>query len=563
MKNSSTSLADVSTFRNGPNSGHGQELNSDFSPTEDALAVTLETSNELSSAHLEAPISSTPGADYSTTEEENQTADYRYDYTDSGAAERLVRLLRGKARYCKALGGFQIWGGQVWKRDETDWVLDQTKRVSLEVEAEAILIYRDSEGAKDDEEIRMLLENRAQKRYNHSKRCRALSARKAMKEGAAAERGIATAVDDWDKDRTLLNTPSGTVDLVTGLLLTHDPRNLITKITSVGPVPDAECPRFHGFLERVQPDPEIRAFLQRWAGYVLTGEIREHVLLIFAGLGRNGKGTFLEMLLAILKDYGWAMPVRTLMASKNEEHPTELAALKGRRLIVASEPSEGCHLDVAKVKYLTGGDTIVGRFMRQDYFNFQPTHKLVINTNHLPVITETTHAIWQRVLYVPWTVIIPQDEQIGEFGKVLAATEGPGILQWALEGHRQWREQGLNPPESVKFATRQYRDEQNNVSLFLKERCVTGDKLMIGTEDLYAAYRLYCSLQLQEPPLEKAQFRSAVAGMGFERGKSNGNSVYRGLRLAASAEADRPEPSGQYFSAEEICARETGYPRAA
>ena len=178
-------------------------------------------------------------------------------------------------------------------------------------------------------------------------------------------------VDVWDKDPWLLNTPGGIVDLQTGKMLPHDPEQYITKITAVAP--EGDCPRWLRFLDEITGgNVELQQFLQRVAGYSLTGSTKEHALFFAYGTGGNGKGVFLNTLSAILADYAAVAPMESFIASNAERHPTDLAGLRGARLVTSQETEEGRRWAESKIKALTGGDPISARFMRQDFFTYHP-----------------------------------------------------------------------------------------------------------------------------------------------------------------------------------------------
>jgi putative DNA primase/helicase len=217
----------------------------------------------------------------------------------------------------------------------------------------------------------------------------------AIEKLARADRRLAATVDQWDRDTWLLNTPGGSIDLHTGATLPHDPAKYMTKITAVAP--GGECPLWRKFLYEVTGDnAELQAFLQRIAGYALTGSVREHAVFFFYGTGGNGKGVFLNTLTAILADYAAVAPMETFTASRNEHHPTDLAGLRGAHFVTAQETEEGRRWAASKIKAMTGGDPISARFMRQDFFEYTPQFKLVIAGNHKPGLRGVDEAIRRR-----------------------------------------------------------------------------------------------------------------------------------------------------------------------
>jgi putative DNA primase/helicase len=237
---------------------------------------------------------------------------------------------------------------------------------------------------------------------------------------ARSDPRLAASVDQWDRDPWLLNTPDGTIELKTGRMREHRREDYITKITAVGPCGD--CPLWRTFLSRVtRADDELAAFIQRMLGYSLTGSTQDHALFFCHGGGANGKTVMLSTVAGILGDYHTTAPIETFTASVTDRHPTELAALRGARLVTASETQEGRQWDETKVKLLTGGDKISARFMRGDFFEFVPQFKLVIAGNHRPTLRTVDEAIRRRLNLIPFTVTIPPAERDPELTEKLKA----------------------------------------------------------------------------------------------------------------------------------------------
>jgi putative DNA primase/helicase len=247
------------------------------------------------------------------------------------------------------------------------------------------------------------------------------------------------------------------------------------------------------------------------------------------GPGRNGKGVFTNTLLHVMGAYAKQIPTELLTVKRGDAHPTDRATLLGCRFAAAVETEQERALNVALVKQLTGGDRISARFMRQDFFEFEPTHKLMLSTNHRPVIGETKNAIWDRVLLIPWPVVIPEAEQDKELPDKLK-TEASGILSWAVDGCLAWQKQGLNPPAAIRAATRDYREEQDFLASFLEECCIVQCDAKATGSDLFRAYRLWAARN-GETIQSQIAFAERLAENGFTKSKSNGLKVYRGLKL--------------------------------
>ena len=334
-----------------------------------------------------------------------------------------------------------------------------------------------------------------------------------------------------DADPWVLNCQNGVLDLRAGTLREAQREDLCTKASPVHFDPHAQAPTWRAFLERVLPDPDVRSFVQRLAGYAMTGAIREHVLPIFFGKGRDGKGTFIEALSYVLGDYMHPVPAALLRVQVGEGHPTMQAQLRGVRFAPAQETEKKFQLAEALVKQLTGGDRVTARYMREDFFSFEPTHKIFLATNNKPKINGTDEGIWSRVLLVPWTAFIPEHERDGELKNKLRA-EAPGILLWALEGCLAWQREGLQPPESVKVATKDFRQESDAVGRFLEERCTRLDGLRSQATQLYQAFEQWCRDEGEKVESQKA-FGMALNEREIERKCINGRQWYVGLGLRA------------------------------
>jgi putative DNA primase/helicase len=273
----------------------------------------------------------------------------------------------------------------------------------------------------------------------------------------------------WDQDPMLLGVPGGIIDLRTGDLLPPDPAAGITRQTKAKPEGQARCPRWRAFLlEASGGDPEMIRFLQQWCGYCLTGLTREHALAFIFGPGKNGKSVFLNTVSGLLGDYAVTASMDTFTASRSDKHPTDLAMLKGARLVTASETEEGRAWAESRIKQMTGGDPITARFMRQDFFTFQPQFKLTIVGNHKPAIANVDDAMRRRFNIVPFTVKPANPDPMLE---EKLREEFPSILRWMIDGCLDWQANGLMPPSSVSAATADYFNEQDLFGQWLTEEC--------------------------------------------------------------------------------------------
>jgi P4 family phage/plasmid primase-like protien len=270
-------------------------------------------------------------------------------------------------------------------------------------------------------------------------------------------------------------------------------------------------------------------FLQRWLGYCLTGYVVEHALAFLYGTGGNGKSVFFDTVTAILGDYALTAPMDMFLKTKYDRHPTELARLNRRRLVLANETTKGRHWDDAKIKNLTGGDKIAARFMRQDFFEFDPTHKLMLAGNSKPGLTSVDEATKRRFLLVPFTVKITNpDKKLTD----KLVPERPAILRWMIDGARWWHRSGLEVPDCVLAPTKKYLEDQDSLSQWIEERTMecapAAADTFVPTKDLFGDYRDWCTDRNIPAGSERA-FTEALAEIhGWERDRNMGARGFKG-----------------------------------
>jgi putative DNA primase/helicase len=235
-------------------------------------------------------------------------------------------------------------------------------------------------------------------------------------------------------------------------------------------------------------DIALQGYLQRVGGYCLTGVTREQQLFFFYGTGNNGKGVFVQTIANILADFHRSAPIETFTVSQHERHPTELAGLRGARLVTASETEEGRRWAEARIKELTGGDKISARFMRQDFFDFYPQFKLLLSGNHMPRLRTVNKAITRRFNRIPFAVTIPAEKVNVHLVEELTE-EGPGILAWFIEGCLAWQRGGLQPPAAVTVATEQYLESQDVIGDWLEDCCDVGRGYWANSTVLFLSWK--------------------------------------------------------------------------
>jgi putative DNA primase/helicase len=351
---------------------------------------------------------------------------------------------------------------------------------------------------------------------------------------AKSEPGIAILPEQFDSDPWLLNVNDGTVDLRTGVLRDHRRDDFMTKLAPhVFIDGGVVSPLFDKFLLRIfAGKTNLIEYVQRLFGMALVGQVYEHVLPILWGKhGANGKSVLCESVMFALGDYAAQAPPGLLIAAKgHDRHPTELADLAGRRAVFCVETDEDRRLSEARVKQLTGGDRVRGRFMRKDFFEFPASYTIFIVSNHLPIIRGSDDAFWRRPRVVPFNVVIPIDERDTGLTDKLKL-DAAAILAWAVRGCLEWKRVGLRDPVEVVEATNQFRRHMDVMADFIEECCVTGPQFVVRAGDLYSTYKTWCE-QHGENKLSGRAFGMHMSGREdeFERFKSSGR-WYRGIGL--------------------------------
>jgi putative DNA primase/helicase len=332
---------------------------------------------------------------------------------------------------------------------------------------------------------------------------------------AQDDQRLAATIDQWDNDPLRLNTPAGIVDLTTGQSYPHDARSYMTKICSVGPDTELAIPLWKAFLHRVtNGDQELKDYLQHLSGYCLTGLTSEQMLAFFHGHGGNGKGVFMNVLIGIMGDYHRKVAIEALLLSHHERHPTDIAGLKGARMVTADEVPQGRSWNETQIKTLTGGDMLTARGMRQDFFDFYPQFTLLVSGNHRPNLKSVDYAIRRRLQLVPFTVKIPAADVDTQLSDKLRA-EWPGILAWAIQGCLDWQEGGLRPPQVVTDATDKYLEGQNLIGEFLTEYYESAPGTEVERSAAFGLWQEFCESRGERPGHART-FNDAVEKAGFE-----------------------------------------------
>jgi putative DNA primase/helicase len=426
--------------------------------------------------------------------------------TEDSAALVFRDKYKGHLLYDHDLNAWFVWDGQRWRFDKTMLAFEYARQLSREL---------------------------TRSHFGKSKRIEnGTTFAAGVEKFARSDRAFAVDASEWDPDLFLLGTPGGTVNLRDGSLQLASPESRITRLTAVSPAGTGDCPVWLSFLsDATGSDQQGIRFLQQLCGYALTGSVVEHAMAFVYGAGGNGKSVFINTASSILGEYATSAAMDTFTSSKNDKHPTELARLRGARLVTASETEKGHSWAEARIKALTGGDRIAARFMRQDFFEFTPQFKLIVVGNHKPTLANVDDAIKRRFNIIPFTrkpaCPDPQLEQ-----KLKA--EWPMILRWMIDGCLDWQKNGLARPDSVTNATAEYFSDQDLLAQWLEEKCDAerdNPHKWDTVADLFASWSVYANEAGEQPGSKKA-FNEAMQSRGFHSARGGkGVRTFKGVRL--------------------------------
>lgn len=429
--------------------------------------------------------------------------------TDKGNATMLAAEYSPSIRFVPEVGKWMHWNGLLWHIDPDTGPIDTAAgKIATELPGNSRL-------------------DRA-----HRKRSLSASGITAMVRLARSDPMMRVCRDRLDSNGWQLNTPNGIVDLRSGDIGDHRSAAWHTRIAGVGCDSRDDCPIWKHFLDiTFEGDSELISYVQGLFGYAAIGEVLSHILPFFWGGGNNGKSVLLEVVSRILGDYAIAAPANFLLAGR-DKHETEIARLSGARLVVCSEINPGARFDEAKVKLLTGGDTLTGRFMHGNFFDFRPSHMLFVVGNHQPKVEAGGHAFWRRVRLVPFTHLVREEERIEGLADQLIEAEGPAILGWIVAGTRMVAAGELVTPERVLAATEEYAESEDRIKQFLDDCTTCGtceDRELVGA--VYQRYVEWCQAHRNMDVLEDSVFGRELSSRGFQKRKSNNKRYVHGLKL--------------------------------
>ena len=435
-----------------------------------------------------------------------------FQYSETGAAEVFAAECGDRVRFDHRRQRWLIWQGHRWVPDVDGAIM----RLVIE------FVRRQQHTAVDITDLFA-----RQQALDHWMKYDRLANQTTLLAIAKNLPPIADAGAMWDPDHLLLGVPNGVIDLQTGSLRPGRPGDRITRSTSVPFDQTAACPRWERFIVDVFDDDRPRIqFVHRALGYSLTGLTNEQVLFLCYGTGQNGKGVLLRTIGTILLDYASTMPSSTIEMTRGGGIPNDVAALDGPRFVMANETNDGCRIDEARVKALTGSDPVTARFLHGEFFTFTPRATFWLASNHLPQVRDDSYGFWRRIRQLPFERTFPMTPGLEE----ALAAEAPGILSWLVRGCLLWQAEGLCTPDSVVAATDAYRATSDVLGDFIREACELEDSAQVGAADLFQHYIVWAmkSGLSERERLTSTKFGTKVSAR-FKRVHSKHGKVYHGV----------------------------------
>lgn len=438
-----------------------------------------------------------------------------YRLTELGNAERFRDQHGGVVRFVSGWKKWLFYDGRRWKVGADDKIRRMAHKTVKNLYAIA---------AQEPDS------DKAGKIATWAKQsCRSSSISAMIKEAAAL---LAIDPSVLDNSPWLFNCWNCTIDMRTGAVHPHSKDDWLTKITPISYDPASEAPLFKSVLHTCfAGNQELIDFVRRFAGYCMTGSTKEQCIAIWWGGGANGKSTIITPIAEVLGDYAQTTRPETLMIKKNEGIPSDLAKLKGARLVTAAEAEDGHRLAESAIKQMTGGEKIQARALYQDWFEFVPEFKILLCTNHKPIIRGDDHAIWRRIRLIPFNVTIPEQNQDKDLPEKLKA-ELPGILAWMVSGAAEWMVHGLGNPAEVKEATESYQSEQSVISIFLDSCCTINPDIVVEAQQLFKEFSRWCTSEGHRK-ITQTKLGKMITDLGFEKTRipGVGRVAYQGIGL--------------------------------
>jgi putative DNA primase/helicase len=476
---------------------------------------------EAERERLLALFSYVPPAVEAERSAERIAADQWSAFGDVANGARHADRLHGKRLYVSATGQWLAFTGQRWAAQTTEDTAADAKDTSAALLAEAARAVK----ANPSERNRALL-GMAGKLHGSA------AALGRMVEMARSEPGMTVASPDFfDRDPYTLTLANGLLNLRIGTLRPAQAKDRVSRLAGTAFDPDARAPIFERFLPAVLPDPEVRAFVQVAVGYTLSGSVDEEVFFVAHGTGANGKSVFANVLAALLGEYAGSFGAALVTRNKNENEAARMMArLPGLRLALVNETQVGDLWDAGRLKTLASREKMDARELYKEAFDFMPTAKLWIRTNHLPGSLDAGDGFWRRCLPIPFTVQIPANERVADLDRQIIAEELPGVLNWALAGAMAWARGGLQVPKSIRAEIDSYREETDLLGMWISERTEQEPSALLKVAEAFRDYEDFCK-GLGTHSGTAMTFSRAMSARGAKRAADTSVRRFIGLRL--------------------------------
>jgi len=454
-------------------------------------------------------------------------------YTDVWNGENFAGKYAGEVAYVPQRGAWFEFDNHHWQMDDVRHIMQKAIQCTKDMLLDASIIVAQATKLSDPEERKHEIE-RAQALMSYATKSQSKAKLEAMLSLASSNTAMVVSQGELDSNDMLLGVQNGVIELETLSFREGDPDDYITKQCVAEWSGDSEpCPTWEKFLEEVQPDSEVRMWLQKFAGYCLTGKTSEQIFTVFQGNGANGKSVFVDILKLVMGSYATTAQFDTFCEKDNGSAiRNDVAMLDKIRLVVANEGSEGARIDEGMVKQITGGDDYTARFLHREFFTFKPKFKVILVSNHKPVIKGTDNGIWRRLVLVPWNVTIPSEKRDKKLVDKLKR-ELNGIFAWMIHGLAMYQDDGLAElPIPLVIANNEYRKDSDIIGLWLEEAIDTDDGFSVTSSALYTNYEQWAKSYGFRPMSQKT-LADKLREKGFSPAKVQQCRGWNGLRLKA------------------------------
>jgi len=466
------------------------------------------------------------------------------DCNEDGDAKLYKEIHEGKLVYDHAEGGWFVFGEHHWQEAKTEQEIDAVSKVTdtYGKELEQLTWQEKSAIKAKDEEAQAEINAKKKKYFRRINDLQTLRRKKSVLQLARTGENLGISGNEWDSVRNVLGCANGIIDLKTGNLRPGQPKDYIKTFSPVTwSSINTPCPTWErSLLEMFDSNKKMVKYIQRLFGYAIMGHPKEHIFPIFCGRGRNGKGTAIEILNYILGNFSIETPAESLLKQKQtapgSAPNSDMMALQGKRVTFLSETGEGRHFNVAKIKWLSGGDPITGRHVYgKKQINFLPAFVMFLLTNNNPILPADDYAAWKRIHLIMFNLSFVDDPKEDYERKIdrdlpeKLKKESSGILAWLVRGAIEYQKIGINPPQLVKDQTNEYRESCDVIGQFIDEICTKLDGATVGAKELYGEYRIWCD-DSGHRAMSNTRFGTIIAKK-YKKDRSKYGIFYNGIAI--------------------------------